>query len=252
MVVFGGLEIVAGGYLIHRYQKNKSEKKRLEAEAQQRRHNTFPSAKPQSYYPYDHQQQQQQQPVPLPQQKYACHAPQPQSQPHPQPLPQPQYYAPPRPQPMTHTQSFDIPRKPVPHPYQQQPPPIIIQPLQRADSFATLSRMPIANGYRPSDVAQQPPTLPPRQNASNLAPVFQSPYSHAGFSVSTPALGPAPLTPITPIHASPDFGRQTVDDNWETYAPQQGQQLGHVHHAPSESTALGEDNADDPPPPYVP
>jgi len=247
MVIFGGLEFVAGGYLLHRYHKSKNEKKRLQAEAQQRRHNTFPSNKPQSCYPYQQQQQHQQpQLVQIPQQKY-CYAPQPQWQ--------PQDDVQPRPQGLSHTQSFQIPRRPVPPPQpqqQQEPPPLIIQPLQRADSFATISRMPIANGYRPSDIENNPPALPPRHYASNLSPIPQSPYSSTAFSVSSPALGPAPLTPTTPVYASPHFGRQTVDDNWETYAPQPEQQPAQGHYAPTVSTALGEGDPNDPPPPYIP
>lgn len=234
MVILGGLEIVVGGYLVHRHYKNKNEKKRLEEEAQQRRHNTFPGAKPDSYGSYapppptPHQQ-----PI-IPQQKFACYAP--------QQHPQPQF----QPQPVQHTQSFNIPRRPVPQrqpPRAQQPPQILIQPLQRSDSFATISRMPIANGYRPSNEEADPPGLPPRRHVSNLSPIPQnSPYSNAGFSVSTPAIAPSHNSPTQ--YGSPHMGRNTVDDNWETY--------GHSrlpHYTPSESTALGEH---DPPPPYRP
>jgi hypothetical protein len=253
MVILGGLEFVAGGYLLHRYNKNKNEKKRLQAEAHERRHYTFPAAKPHSCYayqqqPYQHPQYQQPPYQHIPQQKYTYHAPQPQ----PQPSLQPQHRVQPRPHGLPHTASFEIPRRPVPPPQpQQQPPPLIIQPLQRADSFATISRMPIANGYRPSDVESHPPALPPRQDSSSLSPIPQSPYSTAAFSRSSPALGPPPLTPTTPVYASPHFGRQTVDDNWETFAPHAGPPA-HGHYAPSVSTALGEDDPNDPPPPYIP
>ncbi|KAJ4299264.1 hypothetical protein N0V90_004508 [Kalmusia sp. IMI 367209] len=245
MVIFGGLEIIAGGYLVHRYHKKQNQKRRLEEEAQHRRHNSFPGAQqPKPYYPHPPHQ-----PSPIPQQKYAYHAPQPRPQP-PYP-PQHRYTEPPphRPhnaEPVRQPQSFMIPRRPVP---QQQPPPIIIQPLQRADSFATISRMPIANGYRPSDVENDAP-LPPRLQTSTLSPIPQSPmispYGNAGFAVSSPALGHVPMTPTySPIQPG---GRQTVDDNWETYT----QPPGHPHYAPSVSTALGEHRDDDPPPPYRP
>ncbi|KAF2249760.1 hypothetical protein BU26DRAFT_518317 [Trematosphaeria pertusa] len=248
MVLLGGLEFVVGGYLIHRYHKDKNEKKKLEAEAQQRRHHTFPGPAPQSCNPYP----QPQQPM-MPQQKYACYAPQPQPQhrPHPQFQPQPQH-RPHTAQPVPHAQTFEIPRRPLPH---QQPPPQIIQPLQRTDSFATISRMPIANGSRPHNAEHQPPGLPPRPHVSNLSIPQQQPanhpYSNAGFSVSTPGLGTTPATyPTYPTgYTGQQGGRQTVDDNWETYAPQTGLGHGQGHYSPSESTALGED---DPPPPYRP
>jgi hypothetical protein len=56
MVIFGGLEIVVGGYVVHRYHKKKNLKKQLEEEAQHRRHNTFPGAKPTPNYAYPQQQ----------------------------------------------------------------------------------------------------------------------------------------------------------------------------------------------------
>jgi len=228
MVILGGLEFVAGGYLLHRYNKRQNQKKKLEEEAQNRRHNTFPGAKPQSYgYAYPPQQ-----PIPVPQHKPYYPPPQ-------QPTQVPQYkyahmQAPQSPQP----QQFLIPRRPLPH----QQPPQIIQPLQRADSFATISRMPVANGYRPSRI-EDDSAQSPRPNASQLSPVPHSsmnyPYGNTHFSVSTPALNRIPSSPIN------QFGRQTIDDNWETYAtqPHSGR------YAPSVSTALGEH---DPPPPYRP
>lgn len=245
MVIFGGLEIVAGGYLIHRYHKKQNEKKRLEDEAQQRRHNTFPGAQqPKPYYPPAHPHHP---PAPAPQQKYTYHSPQPRPQvPFPpqhrftEPLPQNPYNA----TQFNHAQPHMIPRRPVP---QQQPPPIIIQPLQRADSMATLSRMPMANGYRPGRAENEPP-LPPRRQTSTLSPVPQSPspYGHSGFAVSSPALGHTAVTPTH--HTAQTGGWQSVDDNWETYT----QPHGHAHYAPSVSTALGEQVDDDPPPPYRP
>lgn len=242
-MIFGGLEIVAGGYFAHKYYKNKNEKKRLEEEAQQRRNNTFPSNRPSSYPlepHFQHQEQQfsQQSPqhVTAPQ-KYACRAttaprPQCQSQPRPQQL---------RPKP-SHAQTFNIPRRPIP----QRKPEIIIHPsLQRADSMATLSRMPIADGYRPSNTAD--PTPPPRRRANGLSPMQQSPYGNAAFSVSSPAFGATRTSPPISYMIAPDGGAegyQTIDDNYETYA------YRNSAYAPTEvSTQLGER---DPPPPYAP
>lgn len=244
-MIFGGLEIVAGGYFAHKYYKNKNEKKRLEEETQHRRNNTFPSNGPASYPLQPHFQHQEQRPQHRPQQttpprKYACHAPTPhrpqcQAQPCPQQL---------RPKP-SHAQSFTIPRRPVP----QRKPEIIVQPsLQRADSMATLSRMPIANGYRPSNQAE--PTLPPHHQANHPSPIQQSPYGNAAFSVSSPAFGATPTSPPISYVMAPEGGvggRHTIDDNWETYEHE-------VHrysaYAPTEaSTHLGER---DPPPPYAP
>ncbi|KAH6621920.1 hypothetical protein C7974DRAFT_213388 [Boeremia exigua] len=243
-MIFGGLEIVAGGYFAHKYYKNKNEKKRLEEEAQKRRNNTFPSNRPSSYPQQPHFQHQEQRPQHRPQhaattQKYACHAPtasrpQCQSQPRPQQL---------RPKP-SHAQSFSIPRKPV----SQTKPEIVIQPaLQRADSMATLSRMPIANGYRPSAAAA--PVPPPRQT-NGLSPTPQSPYGTAAFSVSSPALGATSISPPISYAMAPEGGlgaQHTVDDNWETYGHRAH---GHSAYAPTEaSTQLGER---EPPPPYAP
>lgn len=253
-MIFGGLEIVAGGYLIHRHYRKKNEEERLRDEAQERRHNTFPGANgPKNgwntqaqHRPQHHQYQQQ--PV-MPQQKYACYAP------APMPLPQYQYQAQapvqhqPRPplQPHSYTQSFNIPRRPLP----QQKPEIIIQPsLQRTDSFATISRMPIANGSRPSDIPeQQNPVVPLRRDTTGgLQPGPQhSVYGNNGFSVSSPAFGATPTSPsLTYVMATEQdmAGRHTVDDNWETYGRNE-----RPHYAPSVSTDLGER---DPPPPYMP
>ncbi|KAH7383935.1 hypothetical protein BKA66DRAFT_463125 [Pyrenochaeta sp. MPI-SDFR-AT-0127] len=254
-MIFGGLEIVAGGYLIHRhYRKKNNEKERLEDEAQQRRHNTFPGAnrpKPNGWNtqaqhrPQHHPHCQQQQPI-IPQQKYACYAPAVAAQPQHQYQAQAPMHTQPRPQQPPHTQSFKIPRRPVP----QRKPEIIIQPsLQRTDSFATLSRMPIANGSRPQDVPEQhSPVMPPRRHATGgLQPAPQhNVYGNAGFSVSSPAFGATPTSPpLTYTMATGLEPRQTIDDNWETY----GDGNRTSHYAPTVSTQLGEQ---DPPPPYTP
>lgn len=245
-MIFGGLEIVAGGYLIHRYhrKKNELEKQRLEVEAQTRRHHTFPGAKPNGWNTQaQHRPQHHQQPIP-PQQKYACYAPGAPTPPQFQYQAEPQYQPRPRPQPPTHTQSFNIPRRPLP----QQKPEIIIQPsLQRTDSFATLSRMPIANGSRPHDVPEaQSPVNPPQRLMTGLQPAPQhTVYGNAGFSVSTPAFGATPTSPsLTYVMATEHDGRHTIDDNWEAYGHD-----GRPHYAPTVSTQLGER---DPPPPYTP
>ncbi|KAI4666371.1 uncharacterized protein J4E79_002409 [Alternaria viburni] len=257
-MIFGGLEIVAGGYLIHRHYRKKNGKEQLEEEAQQRRHHTFPGANPakqngwntQAHHrPQHHPQAQQQQPV-VPQQKYACYAPvaaQPRPQiyqPQFQPQPQVQHQAQPqsRPHAPPHTQSFNIPRRPVP----QRKPQIIIEPsLQRTDSFATISRMPIANGSRPHDVPEQ------ASPAIGLSPIPQhGVYGNAGFSVSTPAFGATPTSPglVYEMATGREGGvGQTVDDNWETYGGHA--HAGAPHYAPTVSTELGER---DPPPPYMP
>jgi hypothetical protein len=256
MVIFGGLEIVAGGYLVHRHYKHKNAKKRQADEVEARRHNTFPGTRPQCYYQQTHYvppQQQQQQPVIQPQ-KYACYAPGPSSPQQHQPnYPQPyqaQPYEQPRPTPPQHTQSFSIPRRPLP----DQKPQIIIEPsLHRTDSFATLSRMPIANGYRPQGLPEDPsPVLPPRHQATaGLQPATtHGVYGNAGFSVSTPAFGATPTSPgltYTMGTGQQMFGAHSVDDNWETY---QRPSNGQPHYAPTvASTQLGER---DPPPPYAP
>ena len=194
------------------------------------------------------QQQQQQQPA-VPQQKYACYAPAAQPrppiyQPQCQTQAQPQYQSQPqcRPHVLPHTQSFNIPRRPVP----QRKPQIIIQPsLQRTDSFATISRMPIANGSRPQDIPEQ--TSP----AAGLSSVPQHGiYGNAGFSMSTPTFGATPTSPglTYELATEPQGGAsQTIDDNWETYG--HGHGGGGLHYAPTVSTELGER---DPPPPYTP
>jgi hypothetical protein len=114
--------------------------------------------------------------------------------------------------------------------------------------MATLSRMPIANGYRPSN--HNEPTLPPRQHAIGLSPIQQSPYSNTAFSVSSPAFGATPTSPpISYVMESNGglAGRHTTDDNWETYEHGGNR---YSTYAPTEaSTQLGEWG---PPPPYAP
>ncbi|KAF3041333.1 hypothetical protein E8E12_006600 [Didymella heteroderae] len=138
--------------------------------------------------------------------------------------------------------SFTIPRRPVP----QRKPEIIIQPsLQRADSMATLSRMPIANGYRPSNPAESTPA--PRPQANGLSPVHQSPYGNAAFSVSSPAFGATATSPPISYFMGPQGGGHSIDEDWEPY--EHGAQR-YSAYAPTEaSTQLGER---DPPPPYAP
>ncbi|KAF2731976.1 hypothetical protein EJ04DRAFT_525694 [Polyplosphaeria fusca] len=236
MVILGGLEIVVGGILIHKYHKNKHEKKRMQDEAAQRRHNTFPGAKPQSYPP----QQQQQQPVHG--RKYASYAPHPQPPPQRQPPPCPSHAMPQR-RPLPHNHSAPLHFQPE------------IRPVGRQDSFATLSSMPVANGSQPTGMYSQMPPQPlytnpytspyPAQTSQQLAPI--RPYSNAGFSVSTPAFHPSPITPVHTSH--PAFGRNTVDDNWEAYE----EHPPHVRFDGSDSPHHDErEDEDDPPPPYRP
>lgn len=234
------------------YKSKSNEKKRQRAEVEARRNNTFPGASPAGHQQQHVQYQHQHRPS-IPPQKYACYAPPAhrpqqnyqhhyQAQPHMQP----------RPQAPQHAQTFNIPRRPVPVP--QQKPEIIIQPsLQRSDSFATLSRMPIANGYRPQNLPQdQAPVLPPRRIASDsLSPATpHGVYGNAGYSISTPALGATPTSPaLTYTIATEEqaWGGHSVDDNWETY---QHPAANRQSYAPTvASTQLGER---DPPPPYMP
>jgi hypothetical protein len=113
--------------------------------------------------------------------------------------------------------------------------------------------MPIANGYRPQGLPEDPVQMvPPRRYASGgLQPATQhGVYGTPGFSVSTPSFGATPTSPgLTYTMATTEqvYGGHSIDDNWETYAhPSNGQ----PHYAPTEaSTQLGER---DPPPPYVP
>jgi hypothetical protein len=242
-MIFGGLEIVAGGYLLHRHYRKKE---KLQEEAQKRRHNTFPGANSAKAH---HQPQPQQQQTAVPQQKYTCYAPGNAAVAQPCP-PQYQHQTQaqhqPRPQPPAHTQSFKIPRRPVP----ERKPQIIIEPsLQRADSFATISRMPIANGSRPQDIPEEPSPASPAVNG--LSPTHQHGiYGNAGFSMSTPAFGATPTSPgLTYTMATGHEGLHTVDDNWETYGHGRGAGAGGLHYSPTVSTQLGEL---DPPPPYTP
>lgn len=248
-MIFGGLELVAGGYLVHRHYRKKNEKQKLEQEAQSRRHNTFPganNAKPNGWNtqaPHRPQYHPSPQPV-VSQQKFTYHAPTAQALPQYQQQCQSQYQ--PRPQPPRHAQSFNIPRRPVP----ERKPQVIIQPsLQRTDSFATLSRMPIANGSRPQDIPEyQSPVSP---NAGLLPAPQHSVYGNAGFSVSSPAFGATPTSPpVTYTMATSPQGWHSVDDNWETYSHGNRQS----QYAPTVSTQLGEREAPPPyaPPPYVP
>ncbi|KAH8691759.1 hypothetical protein GQ44DRAFT_719923 [Phaeosphaeriaceae sp. PMI808] len=249
-MIFGGLELAAGGYLLHRHYKHKSEKKRQEVDVEARRHNTFPGARPAGHYQHaqPHPQPVQHQYPVVPQQKYACYAtPQPQLYHHHASSAQP--YMQPRPGPPYQSQTFDIPRRPVPQP--QQKPEIIIQPsLQRADSCATLSRMPIANGHRPQNMPKEP-LEPHRLATGSLQPATQhGVYGNAGFSISTPALGATPTSPgLTYTMATTEqlYGRHTVDDNWETYGSPTNPRLSYA--ATEASTQLGEHG---PPPPYAP
>ncbi|ORX93763.1 hypothetical protein BCR34DRAFT_594598 [Clohesyomyces aquaticus] len=243
MVILGGLEIVIGGYLVHRYQKNKHEKRKLEEDVNQRRHHTFPGPKPQSqpYASYPPHPQAQQQIAP---QKYAYYAPHQQSQPRPypvQPAPQTQHQPYP-PQPQQYPQA-----RPQFHPQAQPQFQSQMQPLRRQDSFATLSNMPIANGSPPEDST---PSLPPRQQPQNpqayLAPPANSPYYNTGFSASYPSFEPSSTGPMTQPRPQ-QAGTHTVDDNWETYGPQSP----HVHFAVPSSPRPAE-REDDPPPPYRP
>ncbi|KAF1941013.1 hypothetical protein EJ02DRAFT_455558 [Clathrospora elynae] len=262
MVIFGGLEIVAGGYLVHRHYRKKKEEERLQDEAQRRRHHTFPGAHAAKPYPNgwntqaqhrpQHHQPQPQAPL-APQYRYACYASSAVASP-------PQYQAQSqfqhqhqRPHPETHTQSFNIPRRAVPQPHHKVE--IIIEPsLQRTDSFATISRMPIANGSRPHDVPEHlSPVLSQKGNGSGvgLSPAVEhGVFGHAGFSVSTPAFGATPTSPgLTYMMATGVEVGHTVDDNWETYGHGHGLRGERLSYAPTVSTQLGER---DPPPPYAP
>ncbi|EUC44843.1 hypothetical protein COCMIDRAFT_97111 [Bipolaris oryzae ATCC 44560] len=266
-MIFGGLEIVAGGYLIHRHYRKKNQANTAENDAQQKRHHTFPGAicskqqqQQQQHYYQQHtiqhpsQPPQHHQPA-LPNQKYACYAIAPQPRPQlytPQTLPpqdfQHHQHAPPlpahqRPQLPPQPHSFTIPRRPVP----ERKPQIIIQPsLQRTDSFATLSRMPIANGYRPHDVREEEPIQPASAGGHGGHGVGGGVYSNAGYSMSTPAFGATATSPgLT-------YEMATAEDveGWERYGYRREGEHDRPHYAPTVSTELGE--RDVAPPPYVP
>jgi hypothetical protein len=70
-------------------------------------------------------------------------------------------------------------------------------------------------------------------------PVGGSPYGHAGFSVSTPNFEDYNDSG----RRDPRLGRNTIDDNWETYSP-------HEPHGPFRNGDQEDEN--DPPPPYRP
>ncbi|KAF2020297.1 hypothetical protein BU24DRAFT_419841 [Aaosphaeria arxii CBS 175.79] len=232
MVIFGGLEFVVGGYLVHRHYKNKNEqKKRSQVQyGQQHRQNTYPGAIQQAQPP-------QQQAIPPQQLKYACHGVQ--QQPQVRPVPQQRPYT---------TQALPIQSRPYPqHPSnaaQFQPQ---IQPLSRADSFATISHMPVANGLTQPEFIPPLPTRPQHLNSTHRhghanMPQQQHPvYNNAHFSASTPAFYHPSNDGIQ--RQEPRPGRATVDDASEAFGSSSS-----THY--SESTFLGE--RDDPPPPYRP
>jgi hypothetical protein len=258
MVLFGGLEFVVGGYFIHRHYKKKSHKKKLEAEAEARRNNTFPGAGNPQRQGQNHEQlpqYQQMPPTAAPQFEYCGACRYPPRRRVPPPI-RTQGQAPWGQQRPNTAQTFptqhQIRRRPVPPPRpqqnQQQPRPALhlpahmepeIRPLERSDSLrsiTTLSDMPIANGMQYS-----PP--PGSQMAGLQVPSPHSPsgpYGNARFSVSVPAL--VGHAPSSPLGSSPRVG--TVDDNWETYSP----------HTPLRGGggAQQDDDINDPPPPYQP
>ncbi|RMZ73444.1 hypothetical protein GMOD_00007953 [Pyrenophora seminiperda CCB06] len=269
MVIFGGLELIAGGYLIHRHYKKKDEKKRLEQQNAQNngRNNMFPGgnyAKPQQMWHLEqanhHAQHQQQQPAITPH-KYAYYAPVvPQPLPPPQPcepLAEPpqaqieQQFQQPRPHAPPHTQSFSIARRPVP----QSKPQVIFQPgLHRTDSFATLSRMPIADGIRPQNVSEESSPVSPVAGQSNISPPRHGPYGNAGFAMSTPAFGATPTSPGLTYEMAGEqaySAGHTAGHDWETYRYDHGHGHQRPPYAPTVSTELGEYEGP-PPPPYKP
>ncbi|EMD86225.1 hypothetical protein COCC4DRAFT_193326 [Bipolaris maydis ATCC 48331] len=259
-MIFGGLELVAGGYLLHRHYRKKNQANTAEDNAQHRRHHTFPSAicpkQQQQHHNIQHPSQppQHHQPTP-PHQKYAYYAIAPQPRPqlytpqtlptqdfhhHPPPLPPHQ-----RPPPLPQTHSFTIPRRPVP----ERKPQIIIQPsLQRSDSFATLSRMPIANGSRPHDVREESPACITPTAGAALGVATGTVYGNHGYSMSTPAFGATATSPgLTYEMATPE-----QVEGWERYGAygREDRDEARPHYAPTVSTELGE--RDVAPPPYVP
>lgn len=261
-MLFGGLEFVVGGVVLHQYNKKKNEKKRCDEEwnQRQRRQNSYPGVQPQNTQ-YQHQTQpqqqyQQQQHLAIPQQKYACYAP------------QPQYFSPSSPvQPRPHTaQTFPLAHPPQPQmqmpmqsqsqiQFQHQPVPWIqqpvIQPVQRVDTFGTISNMPVANGIgHPS--RDNFPYLPPRPQPPNMylqpisphspiSPIspIGSPYGNVGFSRSTPNFTHSPTELRYDNNSS--FGRNTVDDV-DAYEPE----------PPRAQNIRPEEDENDPPPPYRP
>lgn len=242
MVIFGGLEFIVGGYFVYRHNKKKNHKKRLEAEAEQRRNNTFPGANPQRS-PHEPLPQYQQRPPPLPHRIPRRPVPQRyQHQPRPHTAQTFPIYAPPeapRPTPAPTRQQLRQPQNRPAHIPQHME--IEIRPLQRSDSFTTLSDMPIANGHQYTPPASLRPQVSGLQVPSSPN-VASGPYSNAGFSVSVPLFDRPPSSPM----GSPPRVGGTVDDNWETYSP----------HSPQAHMRGGGNNGDadenDPPPPYVP
>lgn len=246
-MIFGGLEIVAGGYLLHRHYRKKNQKDNFQYDAaQKKRHQTYPGtncSQQRTGWNSTHVPQQQQPTRPQCHTQHACYAVAPQPRPQlytPQTLPQqqPHHQQQPRPLAPPHTQSFNIPRRPVP----EHKPQIIIQPsLQRTDSFATLSRMPIANGSRPHDIPSDP-DVSLQKDAKQ--PGLMSPYGNARFAASTPAFGATPTSPGLRYEMATTEYRV---DEW--YASSGGE--ASPHYAPTVSTELGERDMP-PPPPYVP
>lgn len=259
MVIFGGLEFVAAGYLFHKYNKSQKEKKKSETDARVGRPGQSCPRRPQG-----HCQLQPQHCRPSPQPKYHTYAyththtvpghqrPVPPHQPHHQQ--QQQYTGRPHPYIQQHTQSqvylaapytaqtFPIsqhhhPQQPQPRPQiyahaqPSQPPPIILPP-RRSDSSA--SRPPVVNGTPPTDLWHFEEHGPSTDTLALSAPQHH-PYGHASFSASSPSL--AGSTVYTPSQR-------------EEYASQSP----HVRFAAQgRRTGDGEpEGEDDPPPPYRP
>ncbi|KAF2264955.1 hypothetical protein CC78DRAFT_579908 [Lojkania enalia] len=227
MVLLGGLEIVVGGYLVHRHYKNKNEKRRLQEEALQFRSSTFPSA---TSLPYPQQQGQ------IPHQKHAYYAL----------PPQPQFQCQSRPHNIQHVpQTQPCLQQTQSQPYFEPQ----THPLRRQQSFSSLSSIPVANGSQPQDVL---PPLPPRPEPSSLSPMQQYapvnyPYYNTGFSVSDPGFEPISDSPIEETHLRE--GVYMTDDRWEAYGPSSPND----HFELPGSSQRGErEEGDDPPPPYRP
>ncbi|KAF2748524.1 hypothetical protein M011DRAFT_457819 [Sporormia fimetaria CBS 119925] len=238
------LELLAGGYLLHRHYKKNREKRRLEEEAFENRSQSFPGPRPQR-----HQHQICALSRPHHRQMTACGG-------HPRTRPPHQmnaYENHPRGRPVCgrrRAQSYEPAKS---YKYQPEPSPVTqrqehIQPVQRADSFAsTLSTSPVANGPRCRGGC-----LPRRQESeqqSEQAVVPSRPFNMRPYnSVDEPAR----------IHR--DFRLL------ETTIPRERQPLrslavGDVQERyGSHSTPMGFDrpgaraneDEDDPPPPYEP
>lgn len=254
MVIFGGLEFVAAGYLYHRYNKSQKEKKKQEADIRTGRPGQSCPRRQRQYH-----QQVQCRPSPQKYHTYAythTHTASGQQRPieH-QPQPQQQYTGRPQPYIHQHTQShghFAAPHtahtfplqqlhsqhqqpQPPPHVYaqaHQQPPPMILPP-RRSDS--TASQPPMANGIPPSDLWLDHPSQFQHQGDSAHMLALQGPhhpYGQPGFSASLPSL--ADSTVYTPS--------------------QRDDQLARVRYAAQVRRSVdGEpEGEDDPPPPYRP